>query len=58
VFVCLELKCVKVSPTYGDREKTLDQSTRCRCISDSLLASISKIPPAEDKNVDPSYSAE
>ena len=44
VLICLELRCDKVNCTYGGGEKTLDQSWRIRCISDSLLAYLSKIP--------------
>ena len=38
----------KVNCTFGDREKTLDQTRRCRCSSDSLLNYCLNHPPAKN----------
>lgn len=44
VFICSELRCDKASRTYGG-EKTLNQTGRCCCTSDSLLVYRLKNPP-------------
>lgn len=47
-FICLEPQCGKVNCTYGGGEKTLDQTWRCHCIGDFLLAYCLKISPAKN----------
>ena len=49
VFICSELQCDKVSSTYRGGETTLDQTWRCRCISDLLLANRLKITRAKNR---------
>jgi hypothetical protein len=44
VFICLELQYDKVNCIYWGGEHTLEQTWRCRCTSDSLLAYRLKIP--------------
>lgn len=47
VFTSLWLQCDKVSCTYGRRRECLDQTQRCRFISDSLQAYRLNFPPAK-----------
>jgi len=48
--ICFELQCDKVNCTFRGREKTLDQTRRCCCTSDSLLTYRLKLPPAKNGN--------
>jgi hypothetical protein len=48
--ICFELQCDKVNCTFGGQKKTLDQTRRCCCTSDSLLTYRLKLPPAKKTN--------